>query len=69
MLQLVKKLATINESADRNLEEGLEETLTLHRLTVFAKLGVRFKITNLIETIRARVEAKTHCVSRWRTSD
>jgi len=46
-----------------------EETLTLHRLAVFAELGVSFKTTNLIESVMARVEAKTHRVSRWRTSD
>ena len=69
MLQLVKELAKINESAARSLEEGLEETLTLHRLAVFAELGVSFKTTNLIERVMARVEAKAHRVSRWRTSD
>ena len=43
--------------------------MTLHRLAVFTKLGISFKTTNLIERVMARVEAKTHRVTRWRTSD
>jgi transposase-like protein len=69
LLHLVTELAKINESAARSLEEGLEETLTLHRLDVFVELGIRFKTTNLIESVMARVDAKTHRVARWRTSD
>ena len=67
--RLVRELTTINESAARSLEEGLEETLTLHRLGVVAELGTSFKTTNLIESVMARVEAKTRRVDRWRTSD
>jgi putative transposase len=67
--RLVRELIPINESAARSLEEGLEETLTLHRLGVFAELGISFKTTNLIESVMARVEAKTRRVDRWRTSD
>lgn len=67
--KLVADLAKINESAARSLEEGLEETLTLHRLGVFVELGTSFKTTNLIESVMARVEAKTRRVGRWRTSD
>jgi putative transposase len=67
--RLVRELAVRNASAARSLEEGLEETLTLHRLNVFPELGVSFKTTNLIESVMARVEAKTARVDRWRTSD
>ena len=67
--QLIKELEQSNASAARSLEEGLEETLTLHRLEVFTKLGISFKTTNLIESVMARVEAKVHRVTRWRTSD
>jgi Cys-tRNA synthase (O-phospho-L-seryl-tRNA:Cys-tRNA synthase) len=65
----VKELERHNASAARSLEEGLDETLTLHRLEVFTKLGISFKTTNLIESVMARVEAKTHRITRWRTSD
>lgn len=59
----------INESAAASLGEGLEETLTLHRLNMVPELGVSFKTTNLIESVMARLEAKTHRVTRWRTSN
>jgi putative transposase len=67
--RLIREVAVVNESAARSLEEGLEETLTLHRLGVFPELGVSFKTTNLIESVMARVEARTAKVDRWRTSD
>ena len=67
--KLVAELATLNASAARSLEKGLDETLTLHRLGVFAELGTRFTTTNPIESVMARVEAKTHRIGRWRTSD
>jgi putative transposase len=67
--RLYRELRVINESAAASVAEGLEETLTLHRLNVFPELGVSFKTTNLIESVMARLEAKTHRVTRWRTSD
>lgn len=67
--RLIRELRVVNESAARSLEEGLEETLTLHRLGVFPELGTSFKTTNLIESVMARVEDKTYRVDRWRTSD
>lgn len=67
--RLVRELTLVNESAARSLEEGLEETLTLHRLGVFPEMGTSFKTTNLIESVMARVEAKTCRVDRWKTSD
>lgn len=36
---------------------------------MFPELGVSFKTTNLIESVMARLEAKTQRVTRWRTSD
>lgn len=69
LLQLVRTLRLLNASAAESLEEGLEDTLTLHRLGVFPELGTSFKTTNLIESVMARVEAKTQRVDRWRSSD
>ena len=67
--RLYRELRLVNESAAASLAEGLDETLTLHRLNVFPELGVSFKTTNLIESVMARLEAKTRRVTRWRTSD
>jgi putative transposase len=67
--RLERELRLRNVSAAESLLEGLEETLTLHRLGVFPELGTSFKTTNLIESVMARVAAKTRRVARWRTSD
>jgi len=67
--RLYRELRLVNESAAASLAEGLEETLTLHRLDVFPELGVSFKTTNLIESVMSRLEARTHRVTHWRTSD
>jgi len=69
LTRLQHELQLRNASAAASLAEGLEETLTLHRLGVAAELGVSLKTTNLIESVMARLEAKTHRVTRWRTSD
>ena len=69
LLRLLGELRVRNESAARSLEEGLEETLTLHQLGVYPALGVSFKTTNLLESVMARVEDRTAKVDRWRTSD
>jgi transposase-like protein len=69
LLRLHKALAVDNESAAASLLEGLEETLTLHRLNVVPELGRCFATTNAIESVMARVEAKTRRVTRWQTSD
>jgi len=67
--RLTRELRVLNESAARSLAEGLEETLTLHRLSVAAELGRTFKTTNALESVMAQVEQRTGKVDRWRTSD
>jgi transposase-like protein len=69
LTRLVRELQLVNASAAASLEEGLEETLTLHRLNVFPELGVSLKTTNLIESVMSRLEARTARVTHWRTSD
>ncbi len=63
------KLRQVNESAVRSLEEGLEETLTLHRLGLIKELGRSFKTTNMIESIHALVGQKTDKVDYWKNSN
>lgn len=67
--RLYHDLKRKNESAARSLAEGLEETLTLHRLGVFPELGTSFKTTNLIENVMNGVDRRTKRVGRWTTSD
>lgn len=64
-----KELMLINESAVKSLEEGLEETLTLHALGIFKELGKSFKTTNCIESIMAQVERITGRVCYWKSSN
>lgn len=48
--RLVRELTLVNESAARSLEEGLEETLTLHRLGVFPEMGTSFTAVSRLRT-------------------
>ncbi len=64
-----KELKLMNNSAAQSLEEGLEETLTLQRLGIFAELGTSFKTTNCIENLNRQIEQYTGRVCRWKTSD
>ena len=69
-LEAVKReLKLINESAVASLDEGLEETLTLHRLGLFEKLGQSFKTTNCIENVNKQLATKTDRVDRWQNSN
>ena len=61
-------LKLINQSALRSLEEGLEETLTLHRLGLMPMLKNSFRTTNCIENVNSLLEQLTHNVRRWTNS-
>jgi transposase-like protein len=64
-----RELQLINQSAVNSLDEGLEETLSLHRLGLFRELGISFKTTNCIESLMAFVGQRTDKVDYWRNSD
>ena len=67
--RLRPELRLLNESAVKSLDEGLEETLTLHRLGVFRDLGISLKTTNCLESLNSLVEQRVARVDRWRSSD
>jgi putative transposase len=69
LLRLRRELGLLNESAVRSLDEGLEETLTLHRLGLFRELGISLKTTNCLESLNSLVEQRVARVDRWRSSD
>ena len=69
MAKVGRELEPINESAVRSLEEGLEETLTLHRLGLFEELGKSLKTTNCIESLMALIGQKTDKVDYWKNSN
>jgi len=68
LTRLQTELEDRNQSAAHSLAEGLEETLTLHRLGVFALIGLSFKTTNCLESINALVEERCAKVDRWTNS-
>lgn len=68
LMKIQKELSWINQSAARSLEEGVEETLTLHRLGLVTMLGRSLRTTNCIESVMALVEQKTGKVDHWRNS-
>ncbi|MEO1993353.1 MAG: transposase [Pirellulales bacterium] len=64
-----KELQLINGSAVRSLDEGLEETLTLHQLGLFEQLGISLKTTNCIESLNSQLEQYTRRVTYWKNSN
>ena len=69
LAQVRRELTVLNTSAAASLDEGLEETLTLHRLGCFRALGLSLKTTNVLESIPARVASRTDKVDVWKNSD
>ena len=69
-LQSVRReVARLNLSAASSLDEGLEGTLTLHRLDCFRTVRASLKTTNILESIHARVASRTDKVDHWKTSE
>jgi transposase-like protein len=66
---LQREFRRVNLSAAESLAEGLEDTLTLHRLGLFPQLGRSVKTTNCIESLLAQVGQRTDKVDRWVTSE
>jgi transposase-like protein len=56
-------------SATNSLKEGLEETLTLHRLGLSVQLGRSLSTTNCKENINSRIGAYLREIKHWRTPD
>jgi transposase-like protein len=69
LMAIKKELTLLNASAVESLEEGLEETLTLHRLGMFETLGRSFKTTNCIESLNKQIEMRVGRVCYWKNSN
>jgi transposase-like protein len=69
LMQVHTELEKLNRSAANSLLEGLEQTLTIHRLGLFDQLGKSLKTTNCIEGLNSRIEAYLGKVKRWMSSD
>lgn len=66
---LHRELMEMNPSAARSLGEGLEETLTVHRLHVPPQLRKSLASTNVIESAFSIVERVCANVKRWHGGD
>lgn len=69
LTQLLRELMDLNPSAARSLEEGMEETLTMHRLHIPPQLRKSLASTNVIESAFAIVERVCSNVKRWHGGD
>lgn len=67
--KIFRQLERINPSAARSLEEGMEETLTLHRLGVGPLLRRSLATTNIIESCLSTVRHVARNVKRWQGGD
>ena len=66
---LHRELMDLNPSAARSLGEGMEETLTVHRLHMPAQLRKTMASTNVIESAFSIVERVCKNVKRWHGGD
>jgi transposase-like protein len=66
--KLQSELEDTNQSAANSLLEGMEETLTLHRLGLYPLIGISFKTTNCIESVNSLIEERCGKVDAWRNS-
>ena len=67
--KLHAELARVNASAAASLLEGMEETLTLHRLGLAPELARSLNTTNCIESTMSQMGYYTDKVDRWHNSD
>lgn len=69
LINIIKKLEKEYPQAARSLEEGLEETLTLHKLKAHKKIRKSLATTNPIESLNSGIRNISKRVKRWRHSD
>jgi transposase-like protein len=67
--RVLRELMDLNPSAARSLEEGFEDTLTMHRLRVPERLRNSLSSTNIIESGFSIVETVCRNVKHWKTGD
>jgi len=66
---LQRELMDLNPSAARSLGEGMEETLTVHRLHLPMQLRKTMASTNVIESAFSTVDQVCKNVKRWHGGD
>jgi putative transposase len=69
LLETIEDLKVDNMSAARSLKEGLEETLTLHRLGLSENFKRSFSTTNAIENLNSQIGKYLRNVKNWQNSN
>lgn len=67
--RLHRELENVNMSAANSLAEGLEETLTIHKLGLSPELSQSLSTTNCIEAVMSLMGSYTDKVDRWHNSN
>lgn len=69
LMSIHKELLKINQNAANSLLEGLEETLTLHKLKVAQIFSRSLGTTNCIESLNSQMAKYVRNVKRWSNSN
>ena len=69
LIEIQNELNKINRSASNSLAEGLEETLTIHRLGLVEELGKSLLTTNVIESLNSQLGNYVRKVKYWSSSE
>lgn len=67
-MEILQDLKQLNLSATNSLEEGIEETLTLHKLGLSEKLVTSLGTTNCIESLNSLLGKYLNKVKYWKNS-
>ena len=68
LMAIYNELVKINRAAAKSLMEGLEETLTIHRIELHDQLSTSFTTTNCIESVNSLIGKYLRKVKRWHDS-
>ncbi len=63
------EIEKINRSAANSLDEGFEETLTLHKLGLVEQLGKSLMTSNTIESLNSQISKYAGKVTKWSSSN
>jgi putative transposase len=69
LLAIIADLEIENSDAAGSLKEGLDETLTLHKLDLIEEFGTSFTTTNCIENLNSLMKKYVGKVKYWQNSD
>jgi len=69
LMVIREDLKQLNLSAANSLDEGMEETLTLHKLGISEQFGVSLGTTNCIESLNSQLGRYINKVKYWKNSD